>query len=52
MGRFQIEGMDLIAISMIVVCGILLMAGKNGVIQSILVTIVAYYFGAKVGRKK
>ena len=52
MAKFQIEGVDVIALAMTVVCGVLIFSGKDGAIQTILTTIVAYYFGNKMGRKK
>ena len=43
---------DLLAIITIVGCMILMGFGQDGVIKSVFLTVVAYYFGRKTTRKQ
>jgi hypothetical protein len=42
-----VKGIDVVACVSIAVCGLLIYAGHNGMIVSLLATIIGYYFGRK-----
>lgn len=46
----EINSTDIIAILVIIGCFTLIYTGKNGVLYSILLTTVAYYFGKKTSK--
>jgi len=45
------KGIDVVASIAITVCGVLIYAGHNGMIISLLATIIGYYFGRKTNAK-
>jgi hypothetical protein len=44
----KLTGTDLVAIVAICICGLLIYAGHNSVIVSLLATIVGWYFGRRM----
>ena len=50
----MIRGVDLVAITALIICGLLVYSGHNGMIISLIATIVGWYFGrtSKMRRKR
>lgn len=42
------DATDMMATLIVIICGILIALGKDGVVTSVLLTIVGFYFGKKV----
>ena len=45
----NIEGIDLVALASIGVCGILVYCGHDGYLITLMSTVIGYYFGRKSG---
>ena len=43
----MLRGIDIVAIVCVVACSLLIYSGHNGVIVSLLATIIGWYFGRK-----
>jgi hypothetical protein len=43
--KMEIKGVDLVAIVALIVCALLVYSGHNGMIISLIATIVGWYFG-------
>jgi hypothetical protein len=41
----EIKGVDLVAMVALIICGLLVYSGHNGMIISLIATIVGWYFG-------
>jgi hypothetical protein len=45
----MLRGIDIVAIVAIITCGFLIYSGHNGMIVSLLATIIGWYFGRRSG---
>ena len=48
----KVEGQDLVACVALIVSGILIYAGHNGGVITLMSTIIGWYFGRKTGLKR
>jgi hypothetical protein len=52
LGSLKLTGTDVVAIVALCICGLLIYAGHNSVIVSLLATIIGWYFGRKTPEKE